>query len=481
MVTLEEPGNLMRRAKIVCTVGSASRSAQKIGEIIRAGADMFRLNFSHGTHGEHAETIRVIREASERLSKPVAILQDLQGPRIRLGTFRDGTVTLQRGGRFTLTSRPVPGDAAEVSVDDPVLIREAKPSNRIFIADGLIQLRVAEATDTDLVCEVVDGGILSDHKGVNLPGVDFHREALTDRDRDDIRFGLEQGVDYIAVSFVQGPEDVRAAQRLIQGAKQPVPVIAKLETPRAVQRLDEILEVADGVMIARGDLGVEMEPEAVPLVQKDIIEKANDRNVTVITATQMLESMTHNPRPTRAEASDVANAVFDGTDAVMLSAETSIGLFPVEAVQMMHRIVESAESRSVRWRRTRKEERRVTGTLPEAACEAAANAAMEIGAKAIVVFTQSGSTARLISKFRPAVPVLAFTPSETVRRRMALYWGVEARFMAPIDDEARLIEAVEKMLLDEGLAQRQDRFVLLSGFPIRRQGPTNMIKLHQIE
>ncbi len=471
----------MRRAKIVCTVGSASRSAQKIAEMIRAGADMFRLNFSHGTHGEHAETIRVIREASERLSKPIAILQDLQGPRIRLGTFRDGTVTLQRGDRFTLTSRPVPGDAAEVSIDDPLLIREARPSNRIFIADGLIQLRVAEATDTDLVCEVVDGGILSDHKGVNLPGVDFHREALTDRDRDDIRFGLEQGVDYIAVSFVQGPEDVRAAQRLIQGAKQPVPVIAKLETPRAVQRLDEILEVADGVMIARGDLGVEMEPEAVPLVQKDIIEKANDRNVTVITATQMLESMTHNPRPTRAEASDVANAIFDGTDAVMLSAETSVGLFPVEAVQMMHRIVESAESRSVRWRRTRKEERRVTGTLPEAACEAAANAAMEIGAKAIVVFTQSGSTARLISKFRPAVPILAFTPSETVRRRMALFWGVEARFMAPINEEARLIEAVEKMLLDEGLAQRQDRFVLLSGFPIRRQGPTNMIKLHQIE
>jgi pyruvate kinase len=471
----------MRRAKIVCTVGSASRSAQKIAEMIRAGADMFRLNFSHGTHGEHAETIRVIREASERLSKPIAILQDLQGPRIRLGTFRDGTVTLQRGDRFTLTSRPVPGDAAEVSIDDPLLIREARPSNRIFIADGLIQLRVAEATDTDLVCEVVDGGILSDHKGVNLPGVDFHREALTDRDRDDIRFGLEQGVDYIAVSFVQGPEDVRAAQRLIQGAKQPVPVIAKLETPRAVQRLDEILEVADGVMIARGDLGVEMEPEAVPLVQKDIIEKANDRNVTVITATQMLESMTHNPRPTRAEASDVANAIFDGTDAVMLSAETSVGLFPVEAVQMMHRIVESAESRSVRWRRTRKEERRVTGTLPEAACEAAANAAMEIGAKAIVVFTQSGSTARLISKFRPAVPILAFTPSETVRRRMALFWGVEARFMAPINEEARLIEAVEKMLLNEGLAQRQDRFVLLSGFPIRRQGPTNMIKLHQIE
>jgi len=471
----------MRRAKIVCTVGSASRSAGKIAEIIRAGADMFRLNFSHGSHGEHAETIRVIREVSDRIGKPVAVLQDLQGPRIRLGTFRDGTVTLHRGDRFTLTSRPVPGDAKVVSVDDPILIREAKPSSRIFIADGLIQLRVAEATESDLVCEVVDGGILSDHKGVNLPGVDFHREALTDRDRDDIRFGLEQGVDYIAVSFVQGPEDVLSAQRLIREANQPVPIIAKLETPRAVQRLDAILEVADGVMIARGDLGVEMEPEAVPLVQKEIIEKANERNVTVITATQMLESMTHNPRPTRAEASDVANAVFDGTDAVMLSAETSIGLFPVEAVEMMHRIVESAETRSVRWRRTRKDERRLDGTMPEAACEAAANAAMEIGAKAIVVFTHSGSTARLISKFRPAVPILAFTPSESVRRRMALYWGVEARFMAPIEEEDRLIEAVEKMLLNEGLARRRDRFVLLSGFPVRRQGPTNMIKLHQIE
>ncbi|MBI3610493.1 MAG: pyruvate kinase [Nitrospirae bacterium] len=471
----------MRRAKIVCTIGSATRSAGKIADLIRAGADMFRLNFSHGAHGEHAETIGFIREASKQLGKPVAILQDLQGPRIRLGTFKEGAVSIRRGDRFTLTSRPVSGDQTQVSVNDPALIMEAGRSARIFVADGLIQLRVRQATDTDLVCEVVDGGTLSDHKGVNLPGVDFHREALTEKDREDIRFGLEQCVDYIAVSFVQGPEDVMAAKQLMKGGKQPVPIIAKLETPKAVRRLDSILDVADGVMIARGDLGVEMEPEEVPLVQKEIIEKANGGNVTVITATQMLESMTHNPRPTRAEASDVANAVFDGTDAVMLSAETTIGLFPVEAVSMMHRIVESAESRSVRWHRTRKEERHGAGSLPEASCEAAAHAAMEIGAKAIVAFTQSGSTARLISKFRPAVPILAFASSETVRQRMALYWGVEPRFMPPIDEADRLIAQVERILMDEGLARSKDRFVIVFGFPIRQKGPTNMIKLHQIE
>lgn len=471
----------MRRAKIVCTIGSATRSAGKIEALIRAGADMFRLNFSHGTLAEHVETIRFIREASRQIGKPVAILQDLQGPRIRLGTFRDGAVSVRPGDRFTLTARPVSGDPSQVSINDPALIKAAERSARIFIADGLIQLRVMEATDTDLICEVVDGGTLSDHKGVNLPGVDFHREALTEKDRDDIRFGLEQGVDYIAVSFVQGPEDVLAAKRLMTGEKQPAFIIAKLETPKGVRQLDSILDVTDGVMIARGDLGVEMEPQEVPLVQKEIIEKANRSNVVVITATQMLESMTHNPRPTRAEASDVANAVFDGTDAVMLSAETSIGLYPAEAVSMMHRIVESAESRSVRWRRLRKEEQAGTGSLPEASCEAAAQAAMEIGAKAIVALTQSGSTARLISKFRPAVPILAFAPSEIVRRRMALYWGVEPRFMPPIDEEDRLIAQVERTLMDDGVARSKDRFVIVFGFPIRQKGPTNMIKLHQIE
>lgn len=471
----------MRRVKIVCTLGSATRSAEKIAGLIRAGADVFRLNFSHGTHQEHAETIRTIREAALRHEKPIAILQDLQGPRIRLGIFTEGKVDVHTGDRFILTSRPGPGDPGRASVNDPALIREAKPSSRIFVSDGLIQLRVLEKNETDLICEVVDGGTLSDHKGVNLPGVDFHRQALTDKDREDIEFGLDQGVDYIAVSFVQGPEDVSAARQFMNGGNRAASVIAKLETPKAVRRLDAILEAADGVMIARGDLGVEMEPEEVPLAQKEIIEKANRSNVIVITATQMLESMTHNPRPTRAEASDVANAVFDGTDAVMLSAETSIGLYPVESVTMMHRIVESAESRSVRWQRVRREEQHAGCSLPEAACEAGAHAAMEIGAKAIVAFTQSGSTARRISKFRPAVPILAFASSEAVRRRMALYWGVESRLMAHSDETDRLIAQVERILIDEGLARQKDRFVILFGFPIRQKGPTNMIKLHQIE
>jgi pyruvate kinase len=440
-----------------------------------------RLNFSHGTHEEHAETIRTIREAARHHEKPVAILQDLQGPRIRLGIFTEGKVDVHTGDRFTLTSRAVPGDTDRVSVNDPALIREAKPSSRIFVSDGLIQLRVVEKTETDLICEVVDGGTLSDHKGVNLPGVDFHRQGLTEKDRDDIAFGLDQGVDYIAVSFVQGPEDVLAARQFMNGEKRFASVIAKLETPKAVRRLDAILEAADGVMIARGDLGVEMEPEEVPLAQKEIIEKANRSNVVVITATQMLESMTHNPRPTRAEASDVANAVFDGTDAVMLSAETSIGLYPVESVTMMHRIVVSAESRSIRWQRVRREERHAASSLPEAACEAAAHAAMEIGAKAIVAFTHSGSTARRISKFRPAVPILAFASSEAVRRRMALYWGVEPRMTTHSDAADRLIAQVERILIDEGLARPKDRFVILFGFPIRQKGPTNMIKLHEIE
>jgi pyruvate kinase len=470
----------MRRAKIVCTVGTATRSAEKIGELIRAGADVFRLNFSHGTQPEHAETVRTIREISKRQGKPVAILQDLQGPRVRLGMFTEGAVVVRPGDRFTLTSRPVSGDSARVSVNDPALIKLAKPSSRIFIADGLIQLRVTEVSETDLTCEVVDGGTLSDHKGVNLPGADFHREALTEKDRQDIRFGLEQGVDYIAVSFVQGPEDILAAKKLMEEEKCSAPVIAKLETRKAVRRLDAILEAADGVMIARGDLGIEMEPEEVPLVQKEIIEKANRRNVIVITATQMLESMTHNPRPTRAEASDVANAVFDGTDALMLSAETTIGRYPVESVSMMHRIVESAEARSVRWRRIRKDERQGSSSLPEAACDAAAHATMEIGARAIVAFTQSGSTARRISKFRPAVPIIAFATSESVRRRMALYWGVESRLMDHVDDVEGLIAHVERTLMDEGVVRRNDRFVILYGFPIPEKAPTNTVKLHQV-
>ncbi len=488
-----------RRTKIVCTLGPATASEETIEALMRAGMDVARINFSHGTHDEHAATISRVRAVAARLDRPVAILQDLQGPKIRTGALLDGhPVTLRSGQEFTITTTPLTGTAERVSTTYEALPHDVQPGNRILLSDGSIELRVLRIDGADVVCEVVNGGTLAEHQGINLPGVDVSAPALTEKDRADLIFGVQQRVDYIALSFVRHPEDVRDAKRLIasavaalpsatapqaQGlhptayaAETTIPVIAKLEKPEALQHLDAILEVADGVMVARGDLGVELPLEHVPIVQKRIIARANALGLPVITATQMLESMIHNPRPTRAEASDVANAILDGTDAVMLSGETAVGAYPVEAVQVMARIAQQTEGH---WPSAPTTPAPGHVTLSHAISLAAHTLAEKARAPLIVVFTRTGASAHLISKERPSAAIIAFTPFETVYRRLALWWGV-----TPLRSELRgstedLIAWVDKQLREEGIARTGDDIVIMGGMPIAGRARTNFVKLHR--
>jgi pyruvate kinase len=469
----------------MCTIGPASDRPEVLDRLIECGMDAARLNCSHGTHDSHARAVKAIREAADRRRTAVAILQDLQGPRIRVGALGPDGVTLAPGQRVFLTGtapHEQPGQAATVTipVTYPQLAKDILAGARILINDGLIELRAEAVTGRTVECTVVAGGLVTAHKGINLPGTQISAATLTDKDREDLRFSVAQGVDYVALSFVRGPEDVRAAKKLIAALGGDVPVIAKIERPEAIDALDAILQEADGVMIARGDLGVEMGPEAVPVLQKRIIREANRRRRLVITATQMLESMTQNPTPTRAEASDVANAVFDGTDVVMLSAETAIGRHPVETVRVMDRIIRAAEEEIERGPIRRSEQSPGEVSFPEAICTSASSAASAIGASAIVAFSELGMTARLLSKQRPAAPIIAFTPFETVLRRMALYWGVIPRTMLQIDHTDERIHEAERRLKTEGLASKGQRIVILSGTRIGQPGGTNLMKLHEI-
>ena len=470
----------MRHTKIVCTLGPASRSPEVIEALIRGGMDVARLNFSHGTHAEHAEVIDRVRAAARRAGRPVGILQDLQGPKIRIGPVAAGVVELKAGAPFSLTTGDTPGDASCVSTTYEALVRDVKVGDRILLNDGLIELRVVQVGRDAVRCQVVCGGLLSSHKGINLPGVKVSAPALTEKDREDLLFGVGQGVDYAALSFVRRAEDVEMARAVIREAGADVPVVAKLERPEAVDDLERILEAADGVMVARGDLGVELPLERVPVLQKRIIEEANRAETPVITATQMLESMTVSPRPTRAEASDVANAIFDGTDAVMLSGETAVGRYPVEAVEMMARIVDEAE-RSLLSRpalRRRSGERRLT--FPEATAEAACLVAQDLRARAIVAFTQSGATARLISKYRPRCPVIGVTPHDRIVGRMTLYWGVLPRTLGRVVGTDEMIARVDEALLREGVVSRGDTLVIVAGAPLNQRGGTNFMNLHRV-
>ncbi|HSB79887.1 MAG TPA: pyruvate kinase [Candidatus Methylomirabilis sp.] len=469
----------MRRTKIVCTIGPATSSPEMIGQLVEAGMNVARLNFSHGAWEEHAGVIASLRQISGRKHAPVAILQDLQGPKIRLGTFRGGRTSLEPGAEFVITVRPVEGTAAQASTTYDHLPRDVTPGDRILLADGAIELRALESTEDRVRCRVVVGGVISDHKGINLPGVSVSARSMTAKDREDLRFGLEHGVDAIAVSFVRGPEDVLEAKKLIAEAGADTPVIAKLEKPEAIQRLAEILEVSDGVMVARGDLGVELPLEEVPLIQKEIIRRARARAIPVITATQMLESMISNPRPTRAEASDVANAILDGTDAVMLSAETAVGRYPIETVRVMSRIAVQAETALPPFAAGAPFER--ASTFPDVISEAACRAASEIRARAIVAFTQSGFTARLLAKYRPEVPILAFSPLDTVRRRLCLYWGVMPKAIRTIQYTHEMVDEIESLLLAENSVQANDALVIVAGAPLSVPGTTNLIKLHRVE
>lgn len=437
-----------------------------------------RLNFSHGTHEEHAKNIANLRSAASAMKKTIAILADLQGPKIRTGVLAGGgPVILRTGQEFTITIAKILGDSTRVNTVFESLPREVKAGDRILLSDGLIELRVRQVRKNCVICQVLNGGALGENKGINLPGVKLRVPALTPKDKADLRFALTHGVDYIAVSFVRRPEDVALAKQLVRQAKKETPVIAKLEKPEAIENLDAILQVADGVMVARGDLGVEMNPEAVPVVQKHIIRRAREFRRPVITATQMLESMTENPRPTRAEASDVANAIFDGSDAVMLSAETASGKYPVEAVNMMARIIEAAEaSIQVFSRPVPQEKLKVAETVAELVC----HASRELHMKLIAVFTHSGFTARLISRYRPQVPIIALTPEAETLRRMALIWGVlplETRDQQRIDT---LAEATEKKLLKERLVKNGDVIGIVAGTPMGVRGTTNFMKFHVI-
>ncbi len=482
----------MRKAKIVCTIGPASSTPGLVDQLIEGGMDVARLNFSHGTQETHRLAIQTIREVAARRKAVVAILQDLQGPRIRVGMLQEGGIELVPEQRVRLTGGMLrsggqigaqtvtPSIGTEIPVTYPQLARDVRPGARILIDDGLIELTVVSIVRGAVECRVLAGGHVTSNKGINLPGTAISAPTLTDKDRDDIRFGVVQGVDYMALSFVRGPKDVAAARQVVAGCGGDQPIIAKIERAEAIASLPDLLAEADGVMIARGDLGVEMGPEGVPIFQKRIITEANRRHRLVITATQMLESMTEHPRPTRAEASDVANAVFDGTDAVMLSAETATGRYPVEAVRVMDRIVRAAEEEAVPRVRRRERREREARSIPEAMCEAGASAAAGIGATAIVAFSESGTTARLVSKQRPAAPIVAFTPHEDVRRRMALYWGVIPYTMPRIQNPDERVLEVERRLKEEKLADAGQRIVLLSGTVAGQPGGTNVMKLHEV-
>ena len=466
-----------RSAKIVCTLGPASDSAEMIERLMRAGMDVARLNFSHGTHEEHARTIKHLREASARLSKPIAILADLQGPKIRTGALVEGShVQLRAGQSFTISTRDFAGTSAGVSTTYKRLPRDVSRGDRILLGDGLIELRVVSTTSNTVLCKVVNGGELGEHKGINLPGVKLRIPAMTPRDRLDLAFALRHGANFVAVSFVRRAEDVLLAKAAIARARKNVPVIAKLEKPEAIENLDAILRVADGVMVARGDLGVEMSPEKVPVIQKLIIAKAREARLPVITATQMLESMTQNPRPTRAEASDVANAVFDGSDALMLSAETAAGAYPIQAVEMMDRIIREAESSDTQVLRPLPAQFNIAETAAELIC----HASEELHMKVIAVFTETGSTGRLISKHRPRPPIIAFSTIQETRRRLSLYWGVTPRTIAEVQNIEELVQVAEKRLLEENLVKRGDVVGIVAGTPLFVGGTTNFMKFHVI-
>jgi pyruvate kinase len=449
-----------------------------IDRLMRAGMDVARLNCSHGSHDDHAKSIAMLRAAAVHHEKPIAILADLQGPKIRTGPLAGGGPVLLRTGQgFEITTAKILGDSTRVNTTFTPLPREVHKGDRILLSDGLIELRVEKVREGRVICEVVNGGALGEHKGINLPGIKLRVPALTLKDRADLLFALKHGANYIAVSFVRRPEDVLLAKQLIRRAGKDTPVIAKLEKPEAIENLDAILRVSDGVMVARGDLGVEMSPERVPVVQKMVISRARELRRPVITATQMLESMTENPRPTRAEASDVANAIFDGSDAVMLSAETASGKYPVETVAMMASIIEEAEL-SIREfpRPALQEQLKVAGTVAELVC----HASRELHMKVIAVFTHSGFTARLVSRYRPLVPIVAFSPEAETRRRMALIWGVLPRKIKDVQKVDGLAKVAENRLLDERLVRKGDVIGIVAGTPMGIRGTTNFMKFHII-
>ena len=473
-----QPQNLLHRTKIVATIGPATAKPEVLRRLIEAGATTLRLNFSHGTHEDHQRSIRMIRQTAFELNTPVGILQDLQGPKIRLGKFEDGPIQLKKGDRYILTSRKVPCTQEIGFVSYEPIAEEVPEGARILLDDGKVEMRVekVDSSRQELHCQVVVEGVLSNNKGVNFPGVYLSVRALTEKDRTDLTFGLDQGVDWIALSFVCNPQDVLEIKELIASAGKSVPVIVKIEKHEAIEQMEAILSLADGVMVARGDLGVELPAEDVPILQKRLIRTANQLGIPVITATQMLDSMLNNPRPTRAEVSDVANAILDGTDAVMLSNETAVGKYPVEAVGTMAKIATRIEQEQKPPIRERPRRRSITHAISQAVSQIAA----ELDAAAIMTLTKSGATARNVSKFRPQTRVLAITPHVHVARQLQLVWGVKPLLVLDLPSTGQTFQAAINVAQELNLLSERDLVVMTAGTLQGVSGSTDLIKVEVV-
>lgn len=467
---------ISKRTKIVCTLGPASRSLETIEGLVHAGMDVARLNFSHGSHDDHARTIADLRAVSEKLDRRVTILQDLSGPKMRIGKFAEGSVELESAHKFVLTTRRVPGDRDAVSINCPELIEAAKPSDRILLGDGILELQVVSAGETDIVCEVVVGGTLGSNKGISAPGVDFKGTVPTEKDLTDLAFGLARGVDWVAQSFVRTADEVRSLRSAIRGHGSDVPVIVKLEKREAMDNLDAIIAEADAVMVARGDLGLEIGLHEIPFAQKAIIKAAGRAGKPEITATQMLESMITNPRPTRAEVTDIANAIIDGSDAIMLSGETAVGKYPVTACQTMARIAATTEAKIDYIAGFQGQRIQRGGGIDEAIAHAAAQTALEIDAVVIICCTRSGQTARLIAKYRPQATIAVVSPYENTLRRTQLLWGTYPIKIELNEDTDKMIDAAKQAVRASKLALPGDRIVIVAGIPPDESGTTNMLK-----
>ena len=471
-----------RKTKIICTLGPAVDNEDTIRTLIRTGMDAARFNFSHGSHPEHLQRLNLLKSVRDAMGRPVATILDTKGPEIRIKTFGEKSISLEAGDSFTLTTRDEVGDQSHVSVTYTDLHQELKAGQEVLIDDGLVALRVEEIQGQDIRCTVENGGTLSANKSINIPGVHIHLPALTDKDVADIRFGVENDFDFIAASFVRRAADVQAVRQVLhECGGDDVKIIAKIENQEGVDNIDEILEVSDGIMVARGDLGVEIPASRVPILQKQMIRKGLQAGKPVITATQMLDSMMRNPRPTRAEVSDVANAVFDGTSCVMLSGETAGGKYPVEALSAMVEIVEEAEHSINYWRQFQKQRVVPAGNIDDAITHTCCLTAMDLDAKAILAATNSGRTARMICRFRPACPVAALTMHEKVRRQLNISWGVIPFLTGEVTSTDRIFSLSAEVGVKEGLVQRGDTVVITAGVPLGKSGSTNLLKAQIID
>ncbi|MCH8567497.1 MAG: pyruvate kinase [Balneolales bacterium] len=471
--------NLKRRTKIVCTIGPSTNTLEGIEGLVKSGMNVARLNFSHGKHEDHAKVIEMIRSTAKKYQYSIPILMDLQGPKIRVGQMKDGAQMVETGSYITLTPENIEGTSSVIPIDYEYLADDAEEGNTILLDDGLFEFRIVKIAAGIITARVINGGLLKSRKGVNLPGVKLSISSITEKDYEDLEFGIGQNVDFVALSFVRKAEDVQELVSKIRSKGSNAGVIAKIEKPEALDVIDEIIEEVDGIMVARGDLGIEIPSEKVPMVQKKIIDSCRRAGKPVITATQMLDSMIVNPRPTRAESSDVANAILDGTDAIMLSGETAAGKFPFEAVRVMDRICTSVENNSdelyltLPYTKPEWRDKQVVESLSYSCVKMA----QYVNAKAIAVITHSGNTAKRIAKYRPDVPVYAFTESVLVRRQLNLVWGVHSIKLSEIFNTDQSVEVMESYLRDRGLVPKGERIIIASGMPISERGRTNMIKI----